>query len=62
MNIKRLLLLVLLLVNSTIEASDDEHDDLNHQDNLDIQNDADTADSDSETENFENEAGQFYKL
>ena len=59
-NIQRLLLL--LLLSSTIGASD--HDDLD-QDNLDnnIQSDAaDTADSDSETENFENEAGQFYKL
>ena len=56
MNIQRLLLL-LLLVSSTIGASD--HDDLD-QDNLDnnIQNDVDTdtADSDSETEKFENEA------
>ena len=62
MNIQRLLLL-LLLVSSTIGASD--HDDLD-QDNLDITTfkvtPADTADSDSETENFENEAGQFYKL
>ena len=59
-NIQRLLLL--LLLSSTIGASD--HDDLD-QDNLDknIQSDAaDTADLDSETENFENEAGQFYKL
>ena len=44
--------------NSNDNSPKDDHD--NQDDN--IQNVDDTADSDSETENFENEAGQFYKI